>query len=101
MIIQEDTIYGIKQIRAMCNDNYIFELKNEIILYTHAPSFKDIIGNDKGTIKLISNSLEIYIAKKSRHSGHIYLIDRAKGSLKRTNDYRIIESKEDLLEEII
>jgi len=101
MCIQEDKTYTIKKVKIMNNDNYIFDLYNDIYLFTHAPLFEDILKEEKGTVKNIEGDLSLYIAKQSRESGGLVLIDNNHHTLKLAKSYKIIESKEDMIEVLI
>ena len=103
MKLIEDTKYKINKIRIMCNSYYLFDLYDDIYLLTRAPLFKYIINENKkeGIILKCNGELELYIAKKSRKSGDLILIDVKNRRIQQGSSYTIIESPEDIIETLL
>lgn len=101
MKIIEDTTYKINKVRVLQNSYYLFDLYDDICVLTQAPLFKYIIQEREGTTKEVHGEFELYIAKKSRKSGDLVLIDTKHRRVQSGNHYKIIESPEDVVEELL
>ena len=101
MRLTEDTTYKINKVRVLQNSYYLFDLYDDIYVLTRSPLFKYILQEKEGTIREVHGELELYLAKKSRKSGDLILVDKEHRKVEPGNSYTIVTSSEDIVTELL